>query len=304
MNYKKYIAELIGTAFLVFAGSAVAVSVNTMLAAMGIQLPIAVSMFTVAITFGLSYMAMYYSLAKTSGAHLNPAVSFGMLISGYLSIKDAVIYMISQFVGGLVGAALCGMAINYRDTLFSSGYEGMSIFGTSLKTAIIIDIIMSFFFVYLFISVTANEKLKNLGGIIIGLGFTLVYVVEIPFTNGSSNPARSLGTALLQTQGNALSQVWIFIAAPLLGAALAGLFYIFLNPSKYDEVEVAEVDDIELCPSEETADDEETVLEVAVEEDSVEAEEQVDSEDVKDEDVKAEDESIDTEQTHEDKEQQ
>lgn len=278
MNYKKYLTEFLGTAILVFAGSAAAISINTMLSAMGMQIPMGISTISVALCFGLCYMAMYYCFARVSGAHLNPAVSFGMLISGYMNIKETVLYMVSQFVGGIAGAALCGLALGFRDTLFSSGFAGMSTFGTSLKSAIVIDVVMTFVFVYLFISVSKDEKMKKPAGLIIGLAFALVYMVEIPFTNGSSNPARSLGTALLQTQGNALSQVWIFIAAPLLGAALAGLFYIFLNETKYDEkakaaVEVAEaaeaIDEVEAA-----IDEAEAILEEEVREEiATEAEE-------------------------------
>lgn len=232
---KKFTAEFIGTMIMVFAGCISSVAVNTMLSAIGFTIPIGLSAGFSALAFGLAVTLVYYAIGHISGAHINPAVTLGMTISKDMPVKECIGYMISQVLGALAGTALTALALNYRTVMFTSGYGDQSTFGTPLYSAIMIDVIMTFAFVLVYLTLDGREEMRKLQGIILGLAFTVVYMVEIPFTNGSSNPAKSIATALLQTDHTALKQVWVFIVAPLLGAALASLFYIFINGEKEEK---------------------------------------------------------------------
>lgn len=231
---KKSIAECLGTFVLVFFACGVAALTGG-------------NLVPTALAFGLSIVAMAYTVGKVSGCHVNPAVSLGCLIAGRMTAKEFAVYVLSQLVGGLLGAVAlfgiakmggvelsgdaCNNALGYNpplqglDSVEAGGYIG----------AVLAEVIMTAIFVYVILSVTAEDNVAGKkGGIIIGLTLTLIHLLGINLTGTSVNPARSVATAVAAAIFNgttdALAQVWIFIVAPLLGAALASLLYkLFTN---------------------------------------------------------------------------
>ena len=226
---KKFVAEFIGTMVMMFMGTATAISVNTMLSANGVGVPMGFSVAATALAFGIGVTAMYYCFWHISGAHLNPAVSFGLMLSGKLDPLSFAVYAIAQLGGGIAGAGLVAAVIGTRETLFSSGYDTMSTFGLTMWQAVIVDAVLSFALVMVYLNVSGKDDMTKPAGIIYGLTFAAVYLVEIPFTGGSSNPAKSVGAAIWQTNGDPLSQLWVFVAAPLLGAAIAAVVNMLLS---------------------------------------------------------------------------
>ena len=218
-NMKKCLAELLGTFTLTFMGCGAAVVLGA--TTYGGHL-------AVALAFGLSIVAMAYSIGKVSGCHINPAVSLGVYMDGRMSLKDFICYVVAQIAGAIAGAALLfalvGMGIHdHTGGLGTNGVAGAG--GTG--GAIIIEIVLTFIFVLVILSVTANEKMGSVAGIVIALTLTFVHIVGIPLTGTSVNPARSIGPALF-AGGTALADLWVFIVAPLAGAALAALVYRWL----------------------------------------------------------------------------
>ena len=249
---KKYISEFIGTAMMMVAGCLASVAVNIMVTAIGFSIPMALTTTTCALAFGLGTMAAYYCFSDISGAHLNPAVSLANLIAGSLSAKKFFGYVAAQLLGALLGVGITALVLGDRTTLFASGYDSYSTFGSSVVAAAAIEVVMTFVFVYVFLAVSRKEELKTVSGLIIGLAFAMTYMVEIPVTGGGANPAKSFATALLQSNSESLTQLWIFIIAPLLGAAVAALVYIFLNSDdSKEEIEESDEDDEETDEAEE-----------------------------------------------------
>lgn len=227
---KKYIAEFIGTLVLTLFGCGAAAITGGIEGNLGI--------LGIAMAFGLSIVAMAYVIGGISGCHINPAVTLGVLINGGISIKDAIGYWIAQFLGGIGGAGILAGIIRLSGLRFyklvglgANGYGSLSHVGISLWGAILVEVILTFVFVFTVLGVTSNEKTSNIAGIVIGLTLTFVHILGIPLTGTSVNPARSLGPALL-LGGEALKQVWVFIVAPLAGGALAALVYKFLVKNK------------------------------------------------------------------------
>lgn len=232
-SIRKYIAEFIGTAVLVIFGCGSAAAANALLDAQGVVVPLSFSTLLISFAFGLVIVAMAYSIGNISGCHINPAVSLGMLIAGKMSVTDFIGYVIAQILGGIAGAAvLMGMLGGTQYGLGTNGYgEEASAIGASLTQAILVEVVLTFVFVYTILGVTSKEKYSSVSGIVIGLTLTLVHILGVPFTGTSVNPARSLGPALF-AGGEALSQVWVFIAAPLVGAAIAAVVFMLLQPEK------------------------------------------------------------------------
>ncbi len=223
---KKYIAEFIGTAVLVTFGCGSAVAANTLLAGEA-GVPLAFSTLLISFAFGLSIVAMAYSIGNVSGCHINPAVSLGVLIAGKMSVKDFIGYIIAQFIGGIAGAGLLVYFFGSNENLGQNGYAQASALGTSMVTAFIVEVVLTFVFVLLILGVTSKAEFANVSGLIIGLTLVLIHILGIPFTGTSVNPARSFGPALL-AGGVALKQVWLFIVAPLVGAAIAAVVHRFV----------------------------------------------------------------------------
>lgn len=218
---KKYIAELIGTMVLVLFGCGSAAIGGAMLGNLGI-----------ALAFGLSIVAMAYVIGDISGCHINPAVSIGMWIDGRMESKDLVMYIIFQCIGAIIGIALLAVIINsapllggYEVTgLGQNGFGTASLVGLDVVGAIIVEIILTFVFVFTVLGVTKKAENGAVAGIVIGLTLAFVHIMGIPLTGTSVNPARSLAPALF-LGGQALEQVWVFILAPIVGAVIAGFLY-------------------------------------------------------------------------------
>lgn len=224
---KKYIAEFIGTAVLVVFGCGSAVAANTLVANNGAEIPLALSTLLISFAFGLSIVAMAYSIGNVSGCHINPAVSFGLLVAGKLAVKDFVGYVIAQFLGGIAGAGLLVAFFGSNESLGQNGYAEASALGTSMPVAFLVEVVLTFVFVLLILGVTSKVENASVVGLVIGLTLTLIHILGIPFTGTSVNPARSFGPALL-VGGTALAQVWLFIVAPLAGAGVAALVHRYV----------------------------------------------------------------------------
>lgn len=221
---KKYIAEFIGTAVLVVFGCGSAVAANTLVANNGAQIPLALSTLLIAFAFGLSIVAMAYSIGNVSGCHINPAVSFGMLVAGKMDVKDFIGYVVSQCIGAIAGAGILVGFFGSNESLGTNGFGELSALGTGMGTAFLVEVVLTFVFVLLILGVTSKQENGSVAGLVIGLTLVLIHILGIPFTGTSVNPARSLGPALL-AGGTALSQVWVFILAPLVGAGIAAIVY-------------------------------------------------------------------------------
>lgn len=217
---KKYIAEFVGTMFLtLFAcGVAIVLGCNTVAGVIGTSL-----------AFGLVIVAAAYSIGNVSGCHINPAVSISMVVAGKMEVKECVKYVIFQVLGALFGSLLLAFCLGNFDALGANGYGGVLGNGTEVSAliAFVIEVVLTFVFATTILGVTDKKENGHVTGIVIGLTLILVHLFGIPFTGTSVNPARSLAPALLQG-GEALSQVWVFILAPIVGSVLAGLFYKFV----------------------------------------------------------------------------
>lgn len=216
---KKYLAEFIGTFVLVLFACGTAAMV-------GCSAENGTGYLLTALAFGLVIVAMAYSIGNISGCHINPAVSIAMLVSGKLSIKDFIGYVIAQFLGSTAGAAVLMLFAGKE-----SGLGANALFNDDILLSILIEIILTFVFVISILGVTSKESNGAVSGIVIGLSLTLVHILGISFTGTSVNPARSFGPALL-VGGEALANVWVFIVAPLVGGVLAALVYKFLSSKK------------------------------------------------------------------------
>ncbi len=205
---RKYICEFVGTLMLVLLACGVAVATD-------------VHYLGTALAFGLVIVAMAYSIGNVSGCHINPAVSVGMAISGRMTWKECAKYVVAQILGAIAGAALLGVILRSFTALGANSYNGTTV---TVWIALLVEVILTFVFVLTILGVTDKKENGHATGIIIGLTLTLVHLFGLPFTGTSVNPARSIGPAIFQG-GTALSQIWVFIVAPLAGAALAALFY-------------------------------------------------------------------------------
>ena len=204
---KKYIAEAVGTMLLTLVACGVAVTSG-------------IDLVATSLAFGLVIVAAAYSIGNVSGCHINPAVSISMLVAGKMTAKECIRYIISQVIGAFIGSLLLAVLLGGFSTLGANGLVG----STTIWAALIVEVILTFIFTTTILGVTDKKENGHVTGIVIGLTLVLVHLFGLPFTGTSVNPARSLAPAVLQG-GAALSNVWIFIIAPIIGAILAGLFY-------------------------------------------------------------------------------
>ena len=212
---KKFAAELIGTAVLVFFGCGAAV-----LAGFDV-----VGQLGIALAFGFAIIAMAYGIGPVSGCHVNPAVSLGAFIAGRMSAKDMVIYWVAQFIGAVLGAMILGaIAKTGFAQLGQNGFDAGSPGGYGLHAALIFEIVATAIFVIAILGVTGAKGHGAFAGVSIGITLAVIHIVGIQVTGVSVNPARSFGPAIL-AGGQALSQLWVFIVAPLVGAVLGGLLF-------------------------------------------------------------------------------
>lgn len=219
---RKYIAEFMGTLTLVLFGCGIAVVSGGNLVA-------------TALAFGLAIVASAYAIGNISGCHVNPAVSLAMVISKRMEWKEFIGYVIGQVLGALAGTGILYLILTNTDlgtlALGTNGYEGLSATNITLLGAIITEVVLTFFFIYTILGVTSDKNKSHMAGLVIGLTLTFVHLLGIPLTGTSVNPARSLAPAIF-LGGEALAQVWVFIVAPFVGAALAALVFKYLNKEK------------------------------------------------------------------------
>lgn len=218
---KKLIAEVLGTMILVLFGCGSAVLMGAQIGMLGISL-----------AFGLAIVAAAYGLGAISGAHLNPAVSLGMVTAGRMSFGEFIAYAISQCAGAVIGALiLMVIASGKADYSVATNGLGQNGFGAgylgeySMAAALVFEFVMTFIFVTVILGATATGAPGAMAGLAIGLTLAAIHLVGINVTGVSVNPARSFGPALL-VGGKALADLWVFIVAPLAGGALAGILYM------------------------------------------------------------------------------
>jgi aquaporin Z len=216
-------AEFVGTFWLVLGGCGSAV--------LAAAFPnVGIGLLGVALAFGLTVLTMAYSIGHISGCHLNPAVTFGLVVGGRFKSSDAGPYVIAQVLGAFVAAVLLYLiasgkaGFDLSGGLASNGYGAHSPGGYTLFAGFITEVVMTFMFLMIILGSTDERAPKGFAPIAIGLGLTLIHLISIPVTNTSVNPARSTGPALI-VGGWALAQLWLFWVAPLIGAGLAGVAY-------------------------------------------------------------------------------
>lgn len=222
---KKYIAELVGTMVLVLLGCGSAVFAGGAADTVGAG----TGTIGVALAFGLSVVAMAYCIGGISGCHINPAITLGVWMSGRMESKDALMYMLFQVIGAIVGAGILAALVS------TGGHAGPTMTGANsfdvgeTDQAFLAEAVFTFIFVLVVLGATDQKRgAGNMAGLAIGLTLALIHIVCIPITGTSVNPARSIGPALMEG-GQALSQLWLFIVAPLVGAAFSSLVWKYLG---------------------------------------------------------------------------
>ena len=220
-------AEFIGTFWLVLGGCGAAVLAATFP-------DTGIGFVGVALAFGLTVLTMAFAIGHISGCHLNPAVSVGLMVGGRFPANELLPYIIAQVLGAVAGAAVLyviasgGPGFDLAGGFASNGFGEHSPGGYTLTAALVTEIVMTFMFLIIILGATDPRAPEGLAPIAIGLGLTLIHLISIPVTNTSVNPARSTGPALF-VGGWALSQLWLFWIAPIIGAALAGVCYKLLG---------------------------------------------------------------------------
>jgi len=218
---KKYAAELVGTFVLVFGGCGSAVLAGDKIGWLGVSF-----------AFGLSLLAMAYAIGPISGCHINPAVTLGLLLRGKITPRDAGAYVVAQILGGILAGGILLLIVKDQPGGYDmatngfalNGYGGHSPKHFGMMAAFIAEVVLTFFLVLTVLGSTDNKAPTGFAGLPIGLVLVLIHLVGIPITNTSVNPARSIGVAVF-AGGWAISQLWLFIVAPLIGAALAAVVF-------------------------------------------------------------------------------
>lgn len=232
-NITKFWAELIGTFGLVLfgCGAAAVAGLDTSAGLSGLGL------LGIALAFGFSVVAFAYAIGGITGCHINPAVTIGVLVAGRMTVKEAVVYMLGQFIGALLAALVLKQILlgqlggfvagewAYGANGWGEGYQNQY----SLTSAFLTETVLTFLFLFVILSTTSTIGNSTMAGLAIGITLVLIHLVAIPVTGTSVNPARSFGPAVL-AGGKALSQLWLFFVAPALGAVLAGLVWKSLEP--------------------------------------------------------------------------
>jgi aquaporin Z len=230
---RKFVAELLGTGLLVFFG----VGVATLMFGFGFDGgSVAAGVVATALAFGLVLLALAYAIGPVTGCHVNPAVTLGALLAGRLPLRDAVGYWVAQFAGGILGALLLWGMFN-TSPLYSTAKTGLGTDGWGAASdihigaggAFLAEVVLTAMFVFVILAVTGKTGNPATAGVVIGLALTVAHLIGIPITGTSVNPARSLGPALI-VGGTALSQVWLFIVAPLVGGAAAACLHYLVFP--------------------------------------------------------------------------
>lgn len=222
---KKSLAEFIGTFWLVLGGCGSAVL------AAGFP-ETGIGFMGVALAFGLTVLTMVYAVGHISGGHFNPAVTIGLWIGGRIGAKEILPYLVSQVLGGIAAAGVLYIIVTGNGSGIGSfaanGYGEHSPGGYSMTAAIVSELVMTFMFLLIILGATDKKAPKGFAGLAIGLALTLIHLISIPVTNTSVNPARSISQAVFVGDW-AISQLWLFILIPIIGAILAGLVYNYLK---------------------------------------------------------------------------
>ncbi len=219
----KLIAEFFGTFWLVLGGCGSAVL------AAGVA-DVGIGWLGVSFAFGLTVLTMAYAVGHISGGHFNPAVSLGLMIGGRFPAKDLIPYWIAQVIGAIAAAAVLYVIVSGAPeftgvgSFATNGYGEASPEGYSMLSALVIEIVLTAFFIVIILGATSEGAPAGFGPIAIGLGLTLIHLISIPVTNTSVNPARSTGVALF-ADGPALAQLWLFWVAPLIGGAIGAIIW-------------------------------------------------------------------------------
>jgi aquaporin Z len=221
---KIYLAEFIGTCWLVIGGCGSAV--------LAAAFPgVGIGLLGVSLAFGLTVLTIAYSLGPISGAHLNPAVTIGLVAAGKFEARLAPMYIVAQVLGAITGAAFLYVVVTGNGSQIgdfaANGYRAHSPGKYGIKAAVVTEFVMTAMFLFIILGATAKRAANGFAGITIGLALTLIHLISIPVTNTSVNPARSISQAVF-IGGWAIEQLWLFILVPIAGAAVAGLLYKYL----------------------------------------------------------------------------
>jgi aquaporin Z len=224
---KRSVAELLGTFWLVLGGCGSAV--------LAAKFPeVGIGLVGVSLAFGLTVVTMAYAVGSISGGHFNPAVTVGLLAGGRVKAGDVLPYIVAQVIGAVLAAWLLASIASGNGSdpiaggLASNGFAEHSPGGYALGSALITEVVMTFFFLLIILGVTDERAPAGFAPLAIGLALTLIHLISIPVTNTSVNPARSTGPALM-VGGWALQQLWLFWVAPIIGAVLAGGLWRWLR---------------------------------------------------------------------------
>jgi len=218
---KKYLAELIGTFVLTFLGCGAAISLNC-----GVD---TASVVGTAFAFGISVIAMAYTIGGVSGCHINPAITLGCLFSKRISGKDAAMYMIFQTIGAILASCLLFVMVNTAPALPGGTTTGANVCAGGVVNGIIAETILTTLFVLVVLGSTDEKKgAGNMAGLAIGTSLILIHLVGIHYTGTSVNPARSIGPALFEG-GQALNELWVFILGPFVGAVIAATIWKIIS---------------------------------------------------------------------------
>jgi aquaporin Z len=227
---RKYAAEFIGTFWLVLGGCGSAVLAAAFPDAAN---SLGIGLLGVSLAFGLTVMTMAFAIGHISGCHLNPAVSVGLCVGGRFPSKDLPGYIFSQVLGGLAGAAILYVIATGKPGFelggfASNGYGDHSPGKYTMVAALVTEIVMTAAFLLIILGSTDKRAPKGLAPVAIGLGLTLIHLISIPVTNTSVNPARSTAVAVF-AGGGAISQLWLFWIAPIVGAVIGAVIYNFIG---------------------------------------------------------------------------
>ena len=223
---KKYFAELVGTFVLTFLGCGAAV-------ALGCGAENTAAIVGTAMAFGLSVIAMAYTIGGISGCHINPAITLGVFLNGGISAKDCGMYMLFQVIGAILAAAVLAGIVATDPSIVITTATGANACAFGAANGLIVEIVLTCLFVLVVLGATSktNGATNNFAGLAIGLSLILIHLVGINYTGTSVNPARSIGPALFEG-GKALSQIWVFIVGPLVGGALAAGVWKIIDTEK------------------------------------------------------------------------
>jgi aquaporin Z len=226
---KKFLAEAFGTFWLVLGGCGSAVLAANFPYNNAAANPLGLGFLGVSLAFGLTLLTMVYAIGHISGCHINPAVSFGLWAGGRFRSAELLPYIVAQVIGAVIAGGVIklvasgrpGFVIEGANALATNGFGSNSPGGYGFFSALVIELVLTFFFLLVILGATHKDAIHDLAGVPIGLALTLIHLISIPVTNTSVNPARSTGVAVW-VGGEAMGQLWLFWLAPIVGALIAG----------------------------------------------------------------------------------